>query len=57
MAGIAKSVYLSVMEKGQHRAVFRRVFFNARDYRDYVLSEEFMAQWPEQLYDIVKETY
>ena len=57
MAGKAKSIYLSIMEKGQHTAVFRRVFFNASDYNAYVKTDEFKAQWPTEQFDIIKETY
>jgi len=57
MAGKAKSVYLSITEKGKLNAVFRKVFFNASDYNAYVKTDEFKAQWPAEQYDIIKETY
>ena len=57
MAGKAKSVYLSITEKGKHTAVFRKVFFNASDYNAYVKTDEFKAQWPAAEFDIIKETY
>jgi hypothetical protein len=57
MAGKAKSVYLTITEKGKHTAVFRKVFFNASDYNAYVKTDEFKAQWPTEQFDIIKETY
>lgn len=57
MAGKAKSIYLTINPKGTFKAVFQKVFFEAKGYNDYVKSDEFKAQWPAELYDIVKEIY
>ena len=57
MAGKAKSVYLTITEKGKHNAVFRKVFFNASDYNAYVKTDEFKVKWAATEYDIIKETY
>jgi hypothetical protein len=57
MAGKAKSIYLSVLPKGQHMSAFKKVFFEAKAYNEYVKSEEFKKQWPADKYDIIKETY
>jgi hypothetical protein len=57
MAGKAKSVYLTINEKGKLNAVFRKVFFNASDYNAYVKTDEFKAKWPTAEFDIIKETY
>ena len=57
MAGKAKSVYLTITEKGKHTAVFCKVFFNATDYNAYVKTDEFKAKWPATEYNIIKETY
>ena len=57
MAGKAKSVYLTITEKGKHNAVFRKVFFNASDYNAYVKTDEFKVKWPATEFDIIKETY
>jgi hypothetical protein len=57
MAGKAKSVYLTINPKGTFKTVFHKVFFNAKDYNDYVKSDEFKAKWPVEEFDIVKETY
>ena len=57
MAGKAKSVYLTITEKGKHNAVFRKVFFNASDYNAYVKTDEFKGKWPAAEFDIIKETY
>jgi hypothetical protein len=57
MAGKAKSIYLTVTLKGQFTSVFRKMFFDAKAYNEYVKSEEFKAQWPADQYNYVKETY
>jgi hypothetical protein len=57
MGGKAKSIYLTVMPKGQFTSVFRKMFFDAKAYNEYVKSEEFKAQWPAEQYDFIKETY
>ena len=57
MAGTAKSIYLTVCPKGSHKSVFKRTFFNAKDYNEYVKSEEFKAKWPKEEFEIVKEVY
>ena len=57
MAGKAKSIYLTITVKGDLKAVFRRMFFNASDYNAYVKTDEFKAQWPAEQFDIIKETY
>ena len=57
MAGKAKSIYLTITVKGDLKAVFRRMFFNASDYNAYVKTDEFKAQWPTTEYGIIKETY
>jgi len=57
MAGTAKSVYLTINKKGSFKTEFTKVFFNAKDYNDYVKTDEFKAKWPATEFDIVKETY
>jgi hypothetical protein len=57
MAGTAKSVYLTINKKGSFKTEFTKVFFNAKDYNEYVKTEEFKAKWPDTEYTIVKETY
>ncbi len=57
MAGKAKSVYLTVCLKGQLASVFRKVFFDAKAYNDYVKSEEFQAKYPAEKFEILKEVY
>ena len=57
MAGKAKSIYLTITVKGELKAVFRRMFFNASDYNAYVKTDEFKVKWPAGEYDIIKETY
>jgi hypothetical protein len=57
MAGTAKSVYLTVTKKGSFKTEFTKVFFNAKDYNDYVKTDEFKAKWPATEYLIVKEVY
>ena len=57
MAGTAKSVYLTINKKGAFKTEFTKVFFNAKDYNDYIKTEEFKAKWPDTEYTIIKETY
>ncbi len=57
MAGKAKSVYLTVTPKGKLSSVFRKVFFDAKAYSDYIRTEEFITKYPETEFDILKETY
>ena len=57
MAGKAKSVYLTVTPKGSLSSVFRKVFFDAKAYNEYVKSEEFKEKYPATEYDILKEIY
>jgi hypothetical protein len=57
MAGTAKSVYLTITKKGSMKTEFHKVFFNAKDYNEYVKSEEFKAKWPKEEFEIVKEVY
>jgi hypothetical protein len=57
MAGTAKSVYLTVTKKGSFKTEFTKVFFNAKDYNEYVKTDEFKAKWPTTEYSIVKEVY
>jgi hypothetical protein len=57
MAGKAKSIYLTINPKGSFKSVFKKMFFEAKSYNEYVKTEEFKAQWPADKFDIVKETY
>ena len=58
MAGKAKSIYLTIYPKNTHFvSVFKKVFFEAKSYNEYVKTEEFKAQWPAAEFDIIKETY
>ena len=56
MAGKAKSVYLTVTTMN-HQSVFHRMFFNAKEFNDYVKTDEFKAKYPPTEFKIVKETY
>jgi hypothetical protein len=57
MAGKAKSIYLTVCPKNSHMSVFKKVFFEAKSYNEYVKTEEFKLKYPVEEFDIVKETY
>lgn len=57
MGGKAKSVYLTVCPKNSHMSVLKKVFFDAKSYRDYVSTPEFVAKYPTDQFDIIKETY
>jgi hypothetical protein len=57
MAGTAKSVYLTITKKGSYKTEFTKMFFNAKDYNEYIKTEEFKAKWPKDEYVINKEIY
>jgi hypothetical protein len=57
MAGTAKSVYLTISKKGTFKTEFTKMFFNAKEYNDYVKTDDFKAKWPKEEYDIIKEIY
>jgi hypothetical protein len=57
MSGKAKSIYLTVLPKGTHMSVFKKVFFEAKSYNEYVKSDEFKQKYPAEHFDIVKEIY
>jgi hypothetical protein len=57
MGGKATSIYLTILPKGKHISVFKRVFFEAKSYNEYVKSDEFKSKWPTAEFDIVKEIY
>ena len=56
MAGKSKSIYLTVTTMN-HKTVFQKMFFNAKEYNEYVKSEEFTEKYPKNEFLIVKETY
>jgi hypothetical protein len=56
MAGKAKSVYLTVTTL-DHKTVFHRMFFDAKEFNEFVKTEEFKAKYPTTEFKIVKETY
>jgi hypothetical protein len=57
MAGKAKSVYLTVTPKGSLSSVFRKVFFDAKAFNEFVKSDEFKEKYPPEQFQILKEIY
>ena len=57
MAGKAKSVYLTVTLINQHNTVFKKMFFNAKEFNDYVKTDELKALYPDTEYQVIKEIY
>jgi hypothetical protein len=57
MAGKAKSVYLTIIPKGEFKTVVHKMFFDAKAYNEYIKTDEFKAKWPTEEFDLVKETY
>ena len=55
MAGKAKSVYLTVTPKGSLTSVFRKVFFDAKAYNEFVKTDEFKEKYPTDNFQILKE--
>ena len=56
MAGKAKSVYLTVTTM-DHKSVFHRMFFNAKEFNDFVKTEDFKTKYPGTEFKIIKEVY
>ena len=56
MAGKAKSVYLTVTTM-DHKSVFHRMFFNAKEFNEFVKTDEFTKKYPITEFKIVKEVY
>jgi len=57
MAGKAKSIYLTICPKREHMSIFKKVFFEAKSYNEYVKTPEFLAMYPKEQFDIIKEVY
>lgn len=57
MAGKATSVYLTVSPKGKLNCVLHKTFFTAKEYNEFVKSEEFLAKYPVEQFDCFKEVY
>lgn len=57
MGGKAKSIYLTVLPKGSHMSVFKKMFFEAKAYNEYIKSDEFKSRYPAAEFDIIKEVY
>lgn len=57
MAGKAKSIYLTVCPKRSHLSVFKKVFFEAKAFNEYVKTEEFKTKYPAESFDIIKEVF
>jgi hypothetical protein len=53
----ATSIYLTVLPKGSHVSVFKKVFFEAKAYNEYVNDPLFIEKFPKDKFDIIKETY
>jgi len=57
MGGKAKSIYLTVCPKGNHVSVFKKTFFEAKAYNEYVKTPEFQEKYPKDKFDIIKEIF
>ena len=57
MAGKSTSIYLQVVPKGELVSVFKKVFFDAKDYNDFVKTDEFKEKYPTDKYQIIREVY
>lgn len=57
LGGKVKSVYLTVCPKREHKSVLKKVFFDAKSYNEYVKNPEFVAKYPAELFDVIKEVY
>jgi hypothetical protein len=58
MAKPSKSIYLTINKKGEPLvSLLSKEFFNAKEYNDYIKTEEFKEKWPSDQYNIIKEVY
>ena len=57
MAGKAKSCYLTVTTRSNHKSVLSRMFFKMADLNDYIRTDEFKLKYPDDLYQVIKEVY
>jgi len=57
MAGKATSVHLTVTPKGTLSSVFRKVFFDAKSYSEFIKTDEFKEKYPATEFDILREVY
>jgi hypothetical protein len=57
MGGKATSIYLTVCPKGSHISVFKKVFFEAKAYNEFVRDPAFIEKYPKDRFDVIKETY
>ena len=57
MAGKSTSIYLKVVPKGELVSVFKKVFFDAKSYNDFVKTDEFKEKYPTDQYQIIREVY
>jgi hypothetical protein len=57
MAGKAKSCYLTVCPKGSIKSVLSKMFFTAAELNKFIKTPEFLEKYPENEYNIIKETY
>jgi hypothetical protein len=55
MAGKATSCYLSIVDRTNHKTVFRKTFFRASDLREYL--KTITEEYPADKFEYVKETY
>ena len=57
MAGKATSIYLTVLPIGSHISVFKKVFFEAKAYNEYIKSDEFKTRFPADQFQVIREVY
>jgi hypothetical protein len=57
MAGKATSIYLTVLPIGSHNSVFKKVFFEAKAYNEYIKTDEFKARFPADQFQVIREVY
>ena len=56
MAGKAKSCYLTVCPKDSLKSVLSKMFFTAAELNKFIKTPEFLEKYPENEYNIIKET-
>jgi hypothetical protein len=57
MAGKAKSLYLSIVDRKTHKTVLHKQFFEAKSLNEFLKDETLREKYPNDQYQFVKETY
>lgn len=57
MAGKAKSLYVSIVDRKTHKTVLNQMFFEAKAMNAFLKDPTLLEKYPNDTYYIVKESY